>query len=120
MMPRDKPVMLYDGDCGFCRTWIERWARLTRGTVAYAPFQQVMHEFPEIRREELEAAVQLVEPDGHRTQGAEAAFRSLAHAGRPAWRWMYEHFPPFAIVAEWGYRRVARHRSRLPHGRATG
>lgn len=116
----DRPLMIYDGECGFCLEWIARWERLTRGAVAYAPYQQVMHEHPEIRPEEFRHAVQLVEPGGRRSQGAEAVFRSLAHARRQrAWLWLYQRVPPFAALAEWGYRQVARHRSRLVPPRAS-
>jgi hypothetical protein len=27
--PDDRPLFIFDGDCGFCRMWVEYWRRLT-------------------------------------------------------------------------------------------
>jgi len=107
-----KPLLVFDGDCGFCRSWIARWRQATGDRVDYAPYQQVASRFPEIPPERFAAAVQLIEPDGGRAQAAEAVFRSLACApGRPWPLWLYRHFPGFAAASEWCYRLVARHRT---------
>ncbi len=111
MKPPRNPLLIYDGDCGFCRAWIARWQRATGDEVEYAPYQEVAERFPEIPRERFAEAVHLIEPDGSWTRGAEAVFRSLAHApGGGAWSWLYRHVPAFAAVSEWAYRQVARHR----------
>jgi len=39
--PADRPVLVFDGDCGFCRFWIERWRGATGGKVDYEPYQKV-------------------------------------------------------------------------------
>ena len=49
----EKPILVYDGDCTFCRLWIDRWRALTGDRVQYAPFQEVSTQFPEIPREAL-------------------------------------------------------------------
>ncbi len=91
--------MIYDGDCGFCRRWIARWRELTAGRVDYAPYQKVSCEFPEIPLEAFRRAVQLVEPGGARSQGAEAVFRSLSYAPHRAWMlWCYQHVPLAALI----------------------
>ena len=78
-----KPLMLFDGDCHFCRRWIERWRDMTGEEVEYASFQEAGARFPEIPRREFERAVQLVETDGTVVGGAEAVFRSLAYGRGP-------------------------------------
>jgi predicted DCC family thiol-disulfide oxidoreductase YuxK len=106
--------MIYDGECGFCRTWIARWHRLTGDRVEYAPYQQVASRFPAIPREAFAAAVHLVEPDGQVYKGAEAVFRSLAR--RPGLGWLpglYRCLPPLAMASEAAYRWVARNRGWL-------
>ncbi|OGF23707.1 MAG: hypothetical protein A2V63_13625 [Candidatus Eisenbacteria bacterium RBG_19FT_COMBO_70_11] len=114
MSPPDKPLLVYDGDCGFCRVWIARWRRTTGDRVEYAPYQEAAARFPEMPIERFRGAVQLVEPDGRWSAGAEAVFRSLAHAPGRGWGlWLYLRLPGFAPVSEWCYRRVARHRSAL-------
>src|SRR3954462_10744316 len=75
--PPKIPLLIYDGDCHFCRRWIERWRELTRGTVEYEPFQELADRFPEIPRQNFEQAVHFIDTDGSVYRGAEAVFRSL-------------------------------------------
>ena len=37
--PQARPLLLYDGDCGFCRLWVSRWRGITGEHVDYEPFQ---------------------------------------------------------------------------------
>ena len=109
-----KPLLVYDGNCSFCRLWIERWRTLTRDRVQFAPFQEVAAQFPEIPREDFARAVQLILPDGRVSSAAEAVFRALAFAPGWAWMlWLYQHLPGVAPVAEVVYRFVARNRNPL-------
>ena len=55
--PPPKPLMIWDGECHFCRLWIERWHEITRGEVEYATYQEVAEKFPEISRTEFQRAV---------------------------------------------------------------
>jgi hypothetical protein len=50
---RDKPLLVYDGDCSFCKIWIEYWKTLTVDLVSYAPFQEVAGGFPNIPPEKF-------------------------------------------------------------------
>src|SRR5208283_3435265 len=110
----DKPLLVYDGDCGFCRLWIDRWRAITGDRVRYAPFQEVAGQFPEIAREAFARAVQLILPSGEVSSAAHAVFRTLSFVPGLAWMfWLYKHFPGAAIVAEFFYRFVARHRNPL-------
>jgi predicted DCC family thiol-disulfide oxidoreductase YuxK len=111
---RPLPLMVFDGECGFCRRWILRWQVMTGDRVVYAPWQEAAGEFPHIPVERFKAAVQLVEPDGRVSGGAEAVFRGLAYVpGRGGWFWAYEYVPGFRAVSEAGYRFIARHRRGL-------
>ncbi|MFL6519549.1 MAG: lipase maturation factor family protein [Chthoniobacterales bacterium] len=107
--PPEKPLLIFDGDCHFCRRWIERWRGLTAGAVEYAPFQEVADRYPEIPREGFEQAVHFIDADGRVYRGAEAVFRSLgSRAG--GWCWCYEHVVGFAAISEGAYAFVARRR----------
>ena len=109
--PPAKPLLIFDGDCTFCRRWIARWQQTTGERVDYVPLQSdtIATQFPELSREQLESAVHLVEPDGRVTRAAEAVFRSLATARR--WPlWLYENVSGFAPLSEFAYRIVARNR----------
>ncbi len=109
-----RPLLVYDGDCGFCRRWIERWRRITGDAIDYAPFQVVAFKFPEIGWERFRASVVLIRPDGTFFTGAEAVFRSLAHGpGGGFWLSAYRHVPGFAWISEAGYHFVSGHRDFL-------
>ncbi len=105
------PLLVFDGDCGFCRAWVDYWKHLTRDAVAYAPFQEAAARFPSIPREEFAHAVQLILPDGEVRRGAQAAFTVLALGGRKNWLRTYQHVPAAAPISEAVYGVVARHRS---------
>lgn len=111
--PPAKPLLVFDGDCGFCRYWIERWRRETVDAIDYQPYQDphVADRFPELPLERFARAVQLIEPDGSVSEGAHAVSRALAHAGRAAPLWCYGHVPGFASVTARIYRLIADHRS---------
>ncbi len=109
--PQTKPVLVYDGECGFCKMWVRRWQRRTAGAIAYAPFQEAAPRFPHIPPGDFAAALKLIMPGGRVYSGAEAVFRSLALAGHRRWLlWSYEHVPGFQSVSEAVYRFIAAHR----------
>jgi predicted DCC family thiol-disulfide oxidoreductase YuxK len=106
-----KPLLVFDGECGFCTFWIARWHRLTGEGVDYAPYQEVAGRFPGIPLEQFQSAVQLIEPDGSISQGAEAVVRSLLGVRGLGWLpWIYRHVPGVAPLGEGAYRFVANHR----------
>ncbi len=70
-------VMLFDGACGFCKYWIERWQARTGERIEYHAYQDAASRYPEIAAPEFERAVQLVESNGRVTSGADAVFRAL-------------------------------------------
>ena len=111
-LPGNRPLLVFDGDCGFCRRSVLRWRRLTGERIDHAPSQEVAGRFPQIPPERFRDAVILVEPDGTWLEGAAAIFRSLQLAGR--WRWLhaaYRRVPAFARIAEAVYGWVASHRT---------
>ena len=71
------PLLVFDGDCGFCRFWVERWRAWTDGHFRFEPFQTAAEKFPDMPRERFEKAVQLIEPNGAVYAGADAFFRLL-------------------------------------------
>ncbi len=97
--PPAKPLLVYDGDCTFCRTWIARWRQATGDRVDYRAAAEV--SFPEIPPPTFTESVVLIEPDGAVFTGARAVFRALGR--EPLYR-------PVARPAEAAYRFVARHR----------
>ena len=49
----NKPVLIYDDDCGFCRFWVARWKPFTQDTVIYKPSQEVAENYPQISSQQF-------------------------------------------------------------------
>ncbi len=118
-MTLEKPLMLYDGDCGFCATWIARWKAHTGDSVDYLTAQEYLAA-PEalrpvaISEESLNQAVHLIDTDLTVTFGAEAVFKCLREVPKKrCWYRLYRKSRCFALLAEWGYRRIANSRQLL-------
>jgi predicted DCC family thiol-disulfide oxidoreductase YuxK len=108
------PVLIYDGDCGICREWVDYWLALTGGAFTARPFQQAAADHPHIPLQEFEQAIQLVEPDGTVSSGAGATFR--LYRGIAPWSLLlplYRHVPGFRPLSEWAYGFLSRHRGLL-------
>jgi predicted DCC family thiol-disulfide oxidoreductase YuxK len=106
-----KPILIFDGDCGFCRRWVARWKMITGERVDYAPFQEVSARFPEILKESFARSVMLIDENGKKYEGAEAVFRVLNLGGKGMALGCYERLPPFRFFSEFFYRFVASHRT---------
>ena len=51
-----RPLFIYDGECNFCKFWILRWQRFTRGRVDYVASQEpqiARTDFRKFRRSDL-------------------------------------------------------------------
>lgn len=109
--PRKRPLLIFDGTCGFCRYWVERWKHLTGNRVDYSASQDVAHRFPEILPSQFDTAVVFVELDGSVTTAARAVLSAYAYAPFGAWpRQLYGTVPGFAWLCEATYRFVASNR----------
>jgi predicted DCC family thiol-disulfide oxidoreductase YuxK len=110
--PPARPLMIWDGECHFCKRWIERWREITAGQIDYATYQEAAGRFPEIPLEQFKRAIAFVEPDGKTFFSAEAVYRSLACRSSRKWMaWSYDHVLGFAAISEIGYGFIARHRN---------
>src|SRR5438128_8766628 len=109
--PPPKPLMIWDGECHFCRRWIERWREITAGEVEYAPYQEIAERFSEIPREQFQRSVVYIDKTGQVFVAAEAVYRSLRCRPSKKWLWWgYQRIPGFAAISEFGYNVIARHR----------
>lgn len=107
-------MLIFDGECGFCRIWIERWKKMTGDRIDYRPYQEVASQFPGIPTSEFEKAVHFVDEQGNISRAAEAVFFTLSShpAGRVALG-MYRHLPGFKPLSEFAYSWVAKNRTKL-------
>ena len=105
-MTIDTPLLVYDGDCGFCRRQVERWRDITGDRVDYAPATEVQHRYPQVTSAMTMSSVVLLTPDGETLTGAAAVLTALG-----GWKlWSYRRLPGVRPVAEMVYTFVARHR----------
>ena len=104
------PVLVYDGDCGFCVWWIRYWRRLTGEAVDYRSYQSAADDYLDISVEEFRASIQLIDETGTRTSGARAAFTIASYAGRGFLLWLYRWLPGFAWLCEHAYTYTSTHR----------
>jgi predicted DCC family thiol-disulfide oxidoreductase YuxK len=104
-----KPLLVFDGDCGFCRYWVRYWQRLTGDAVAYAPYQDVAPRYPQIPVDAFRRGVQYI-ANGKVASNAEASFRVLSHGGKGLWLALYRHFPGFEDFSELAYTVISTHR----------
>lgn len=115
-----EPILLFDGDCGFCAAAV----RLTRTRVAphvrFVPWQ--MADLPALGVTEAQAdreILWIIPGTGTVQGGARAAARVLMQGSAP-WRLAGRllRLPPVSWAARAVYRAVARNRHRLPGGTA--
>lgn len=110
-LPHVRPVLVFDGECRFCRAWVGRWKLLTGDRIDYVAYQETDGRFAGFPQETFATSVHLMLPDGTALRGAHAVFSALAlGADRRAMLWTYEHVPGFAWICESIYGWIAAHR----------
>ncbi|MBI3962514.1 MAG: DUF393 domain-containing protein [Deinococcus sp.] len=109
-------VLLYDGQCQFCTRSVARLKRRDRlGRLEFLPSQdpQAPRRFPQVTPEQCAQAMQLIDPRGQVSQGADALVRILwLLPGGPLVAWLYA-VPGVPFLARYLYRWVAKNRYRL-------
>lgn len=115
------PLLLYDGRCGFCRTWAQRLTRWDhQGRIRQLPCAErgTVPGLPPISDATLERALHVVLPDGQVAAGARGVIALLPWLpGGRALGWL-ARVPGVAWLADGVYEAVARRRHRLGCGGA--
>lgn len=132
-MPRELSAplgwVLFDGSCGFCRSWVNYWADTlrTRGfAIAALQDEWVRERLGSPTDEDLLADFRLLLSDGLQIHGADA----YRYVMRRIW-WAYPIYllscvPLLRHLFDWGYRSFADNRyhfsrsCRLPSGESRG
>ncbi|TYB39339.1 thiol-disulfide oxidoreductase DCC family protein [Actinomadura chibensis] len=119
MTRRERPVLLYDGDCGFCTSSVRFLERYVPHRAELTAFQFADLEALGTTAERARREVLWVDRTGRVSGGAEAVGRLLTDAGG-AWRALgvVMRTVPVNWVAEAAYRAVSKNRHRLPGGTA--
>jgi predicted DCC family thiol-disulfide oxidoreductase YuxK len=116
MPPRERPVLVFDGDCGFCTTCARFLERIGPDAEIVA-WQLTDLDALGLTEERASDAVQWVETDGTIRSGHEAIAAVLGRAGR-LWRIAGRLLllPGFSWIVARVYRLVADNRYRMPGG----
>ncbi|TMR01880.1 DUF393 domain-containing protein [Actinomadura soli] len=116
---RDRPVLVYDGDCGFCTSSARFLERHVPVRAEFVPFQFADLEDLGTTVERAEHEVLWVDRLGRVSGGADAVGRLLTDAGG-AWRavGVVMRVAPVSWAARAVYRLVATNRHRMPGGTA--
>lgn len=107
-----RPILYWDGECGFCGRWVERWESVTGDAVGYTRIQEAPPEVVTAAGGDPPQRVVLALPDGSLLGGAEAALTALApHSikARAALA-LCRALPPVNAIASWCYTWIAAHR----------
>ncbi len=110
------PTLVYDGNCGFCKFWVEELKALTAGAVNYIPYQELA-PWRGFSVDDCKRSIKFYEPKSNKTyEAAEAAFMALSYHGSAASRLpleLYRKLPGFKSLSEFIYMLVARSRPLL-------
>src|SRR5262245_10075337 len=110
--PPERPLMIYDGECAFCRARIEGWRDAVGKQIQFVPYQEASGKLRQIDEREFKQAVHYIDRSGNVYRGAQAVFCAMAGCGRKRWLlWLYAMLPPFAFVAECVYQLIAKNRT---------
>ena len=114
----NKPLLIFDGDCGFCTTSAEWAVRHVCQAANIVPGQRIDVTEYGLTLDDIAAAAWWVD-EGGRTYRGHRAIGKLLQRGEgwwwPALGWLCLT-PPFSWTAALIYRVVARFRHRLPGG----
>ncbi|MEU9033066.1 DUF393 domain-containing protein [Streptomyces sp. NPDC048383] len=117
----ERPILLYDGDCGFCTRAVNTAVRLLDPDATVTPWQFADVEALGVTAERADREVLWIEPGtGVVHGGADAVAHLLQRDRRQAVRFAGRAMalPPISWTARLVYRAVAVNRHRLPGGTA--
>lgn len=114
-----RPVLLYDGDCAFCRKWVTRIRRRDpRASIELLPSRdrRTRPDLPPLADADLERAMHLVLPDGRVLAGGAAIPEIVRRLRGGALLRLPFLVPGVPRLTGWLYRRIAERRHRLGCG----
>jgi len=112
---RQKPLLVFDGECGFCERLAIKWHEKTGEQIDFTPYDEIAENIRQIPIEEFKREIKLIYPEGKVYGGAAAAFKVIEYSKSPlrALSWFYNSTRAFDPIWEWAYRTVARNRGRI-------
>ena len=103
------PIMVWDGECEFCRLCADRFKSAGTDTVELIPFQDLHSKYPKAPRLEYEKSVVIFSKNSIQT-GAAAVYSYYNEIGVQWPLWLYKRFSLFSKISESSYQFVANNR----------
>lgn len=114
-LPGEKPLMAWDGECGFCHYWVIKWKLMMADNVTFKPFQDIYKDFPDVELKYFRQAIRFIDTDGKIYTGPAAVFQALHRYGNK-WKWVmpvYAKLPPFRFLSDRFYAFVSKNRVKM-------
>ena len=114
-----RPVLLFDGQCGFCRQWVARLRRWDRGgSIQTLPGAErhIIQGIPPISDASLDRAMHFVTPDGRVYPGARALPALLPYLPGGGWLALLLRIPRAQAAADRVYAWISARRHRFGCG----
>lgn len=111
------PILIFDGDCGFCTSSIKLIKKLIHKHPEIKPYQQTDLPSLGISREECQSAIKFFQESERIFSGAQA-FAQFLKLSSPPWKLIgyFLDLPGIKWFSEFVYRLIARNRYHLPGG----
>jgi len=115
--PSKLPLLVFDGDCAFCTTWVNRLERLLPSFPRKSPWQWLDLDELGLTRRDVEQYAWFITPN-HQYAGHLAGSALLRAQRGFGWRFLGNLIatPPVSWVAALAYHCIAQNRHRLPGG----
>lgn len=109
--PQGRPILVWDGNCGFCKYWVTRWRGLTKEKVVYKTFQEAAQDFPDIPLKEFKKASRFIDTDGRIYSGPDSAYKSYSTGNMSPYlhKWYHQN-GVFTKVSDTGYHYITKNR----------
>lgn len=105
------PILVWDGECGFCKFWVTRWQQKTADKITFKTYQEIGKDFRDIPFKEFKKASKLIDTSGNVYNGPDSAFRCLYIAGNKKWHLWYKKNKIFKYLCDHSYNHIAKNRS---------
>lgn len=109
--PPTHPILIWDGECKFCKWWKTRWELKTKNQLNFKTYQEVASQFPDIPLKEFKKASRLIDTDGKVYSGPDSAYRSLYISGNKIWHQYYASHKWFEKLSDLAYNHIAKNRN---------
>lgn len=113
--PQKKPLLIWDGQCGFCKYWLLYLKAHIGDRLDYEPFQEIHKNYDDISLKEFKKASRLIDVDGKVYSGPDSLYKSLAFFKKPN-HWIHKAYRNnffFRRLSDKGYDWVSKNRPAL-------